>query len=90
VLASDGGERYHCSARFLQNSWHCAVAGTPQPRRDTGRTDYTVLDRDSTVQITGDGWVQSERNGKRDDTGRLVATELGWNAYTRVGDERCR
>ncbi len=71
------------------NEWRCRVVAAPKPRRDTGRDDYAVIDREISLQVTAAGWVQSERNDKRDQGGRLVANELGWNAYARLGEEQC-
>lgn len=81
--------RYECTAPFVFNQWHCAVTGAPKPNRDRERTDYEVLDRTNTLQITPPGWVHAERNVKRARGGTAVANEVGWNEYRRVEASRC-
>jgi hypothetical protein len=62
----------------------------PKPQRDRERADYQTLDRENTLQITSQGWVQAEHNVKRTATGVAVANELGWNESRRVDEGRCR
>jgi hypothetical protein len=81
--------RYACTAPFRVNQWQCAVRGAPKPQRDRARTDYVTLDRENVLQITPRGWVQSERNVKRDAGGAAVAHEVGWNEYRRVDGKKC-
>jgi len=82
--------RYACTAPFQFHQWRCATPGAPKPLRDRERTDYQVLDRENTLQITPRGWVQAERNVKRTAAGVAVSNELGWNEYRRVDEGRCR
>ncbi len=82
--------RYECSAKIEFNQWRCAVANAPKPRRDQGREDYETLDRENTLQITSEGWVQNENNTKRDKNGNIVSKELGWNTYERVDESFCK
>lgn len=82
--------RYECTAPFRFNQWRCLAPSAPKPQRDRNRTDYQILDRENILQITPNGWVQSENNLKRTAAGMAVANELGWNEYRRVGDAKCR
>jgi hypothetical protein len=82
--------RYTCTAHFQFHQWRCATRGAPKPQRDRERADYQTLDRENTLQITPQGWVQAENNVKRTATGVAVANELGWNEYRRVDEVRCR
>jgi hypothetical protein len=82
--------RYTCTAQFQFNQWRCTTHGAPKPQRDRERADYQTLDRENTLQITSQGWVQAENNVKRTATGVAVANELGWNEYRRVDEVRCR
>ena len=89
VFAPDNSLQYACAARFNGAQWRCAVPSTPKPRRDQSRTDYALLDRDSTLQITPLGFTQSERNDKRGSDGGFVAAEIGWNEYTKLAEDEC-
>jgi hypothetical protein len=82
--------RYTCTAQFQFNQWRCTARGAPKPQRDRERADYQTLDRENTLQITSQGWVQAENNVKRTATGVAVSNELGWNEYRRVDEVRCR
>ena len=66
---------------------HCSSPGAPKPIRDRRRSDYDLLNRVSTIQITPKGWVQSEINDKVTKAGNVVATEVGWVDYRRAGDD---
>lgn len=89
VIGPFGDFRYQCSAPLENNRWRCAVKAAPKPRRDKDRTDYVKLDRDNTVEVSPDRWVQAEQNVKRDKEGRAVSSEVGWNRYERVEDSYC-
>jgi hypothetical protein len=82
--------RYTCTAQFQFNQWRCTTHGAPKPQRDRERADYQTLDRENTLQITSQAWVQAENNVKRTVMGVAVANELGWNEYRRVDEGRCR
>jgi hypothetical protein len=90
VLGPSENLRYTCTAPFQFNQWRCATPGAPKPLRDRERTDYQTLDRENTLQLTPQGWVQAEHNTKRTAAGVAVANELGWNEYRRVDEGRCR
>ena len=59
----------------------------PKPIRDRGRLDNDLLNRVSTIQVTPNGWVQTETNDKVTKAGKVVATEVGWVEYRRTGDD---
>jgi hypothetical protein len=90
VIGPSENLRYTCTAPFQFHQWRGAAPGAPKPLRDRERTDYQTLDRENTLQITPQGWVQAENNIKRTATGVAVANELGWNEYRRVDEGRCR
>ena len=90
VIGPSDNPRYTCTAPFQFHQWRCATPGAPKPLRDRERTDYQTLDRENTLQITPQGWVQAENNVKRTAAGVAVANELGWNEYRRVDEGRCR
>lgn len=87
--------RYACSANWVQNTWSCHAGKAEKPFRDSGapfgfdRTDYDYLDRDNTLLVTPEGWVHSQHNLKKRESGEVVAHELGWITYRRVDDQRC-
>jgi hypothetical protein len=89
VIGPFGDFRYECSAPLENNKWRCAVKGAPKPRRDKDRRDYLKLDRDNTLEVTPEGWVQTEENVKRDADGKAVSNEMGWNRYERVDNSHC-
>jgi hypothetical protein len=90
VIVGPGGEfRYECLAPFTFQQRQCTSAGAPKPRRDMNRSDYETLDRESTLQITATGWVQAERNIKRNADGIAVSNEIGWIDYRRIDQSAC-
>lgn len=89
ILMPSGAFHYECTAPVQQQQWRCAVPGAPKPRRDSARTDYANLDRENTVQMTPNGWVQAETNVKRGADGSTVSREVGWVEYRRIDASRC-
>ena len=89
VVSPFGDFRYSCKAPFVFNQWRCTVYNAPKPLRDIDRTDYATLDRDITMQITPNGFIQAANDIKRDEAGVAVANEVGWNEYDRVDDSLC-
>jgi hypothetical protein len=83
VIGPFENPRYTCTAPFQFTQWRCTTHGAPKPQRDRERTDYQTLDRENTLQITSQGWVQAEHNVKRTATGVAVGNELGWNESRR-------
>jgi hypothetical protein len=88
-------QRYTCTAPWSLNRWQCRAGPAKKPFRDSGapfgfpRTDYEWLDRDNTLLVTPEGWVQSEHNRKMDEAGRLVSYELGFIIYERLDEAEC-
>jgi hypothetical protein len=86
--------RYDCTAAWEQNLWSCRTGKAEKPFRDSGapfgfdRTDYDYLDRHNTLLVTPEGWVHSQHNRKKRESGEVVAQELGWITYERVDDEK--
>jgi hypothetical protein len=79
--------RYTCEAELRFGQVRCTSRGAAKPLRDDKRTDYDVLNRLSTIQVTPAGWVQNEVNDKVTKAGKVVATEVGWIEYRRTTDE---
>jgi hypothetical protein len=82
-----GPSRYTCISEVRMGQLHCSSPGAPKPVRDRRRSDYDLLNRASTIQITSKGWVQNEMNDKVTKAGKVVATEVGWVEYRRAGDD---
>ena len=89
--------RYGCAAEWTHeesgSSWQCETLA-PLPRREyTQRSDYHVLRRHNTHELTEDGWVHRQDNVKLilAEDGELVplAREEGLNRYIRVDDAAC-
>jgi len=90
VTGPAGDFRYECSAPIQFNQWRCSVRNAPKPRRDKARNDYETLDRENTLQVTSRDWIQAENNIKRDQSGKAISNELGWNKYHRVDESKCQ
>ncbi|BAW81154.1 hypothetical protein TAO_1784 [Candidatus Nitrosoglobus terrae] len=88
--------RYQCSAPWEMNQWQCHAGQAEKPFRDNGapfgfnRTDYDHLDRNNTILVTPNGWIQSEHNAKRSSSHQIVSRELGWITYQRLENEACK
>ena len=82
--------RYECEAAFNFRQWRCVTLKSPKPLRDSKRTDYQYLDRENTLQITPNGWIQAENNTKKSADGKPITNELGWNEYRRIDDAKCK
>jgi hypothetical protein len=78
------------------NKWECHAGEAQKPFRDSGapfgfnRTDYGYLDRENTLLVTSNGWVQNEHNTKMSTSNAIVSYELGWITYRRLGEEACK
>jgi hypothetical protein len=89
-------QRYTCTAPWSLNRWQCHAGRAVKPFRDDGapfgflRTDYDWLDRDNTLLVTPEGWIQSEHNRKLDKHGRLVSYEIGLITYQRLDEAECQ
>lgn len=87
--------RYRCTAPWFMNRWEGDIGPAPKPFRDSGapfgfwREDYDHLHRNHTILVTPKGWVQSERNRKLTEDGRLVSLKLGYIIYDKWDEARC-
>lgn len=97
VYQVDDSPRYEGTATWLhvdgRNFW-TNTTDAPLPRREhTIRTDYNVLKRTNTHEITKEGWIHNQDNEKlvRDDSGKdvLLAKEKGYDVYKRVDNTKC-
>jgi hypothetical protein len=86
-IGSPEAPRYTCESVVRFGELRCASPGAAKPIRDRTRTDYDLLNRFSTIQVTPAGWVQNEVNDKVTKAGTVVATEVGWIEYRRRPDE---
>jgi len=98
VFQVDDSPRYEGSATWIhadgRHFW-TDFTDAPLPRREhTIRSDYNVLKRTNTHEITKDGWIHNQDNVKvlRDDNGKdkVIAKEKGIDIYTKVADSRCK
>jgi hypothetical protein len=88
VEDGQGQLRYESAGQWSLGQWVAeASVLAEKPNRDRERTDYARLERLNRVQVGERRWIQSEANRKLDETGALVATELGWIVYTRRADD---
>lgn len=97
VYQVDDSPRYEGTATWIhvdgRNYW-TNTTDAPLPRREhTIRSDYNVLERTNTHEITKDGWIHDQDNVKivRDDSGKdvILAKEKGYDVYKKVADSKC-
>lgn len=95
VTQVDMSPRYDCAAGWqIQGNvreWACR-SWSPLPRREYGRKDYNVLERNNRHIITHDGWIHHQENRKiLVQNGKVipVATELTINTYDRLPMSEC-
>ncbi len=97
VYQVDDSPRYEGSATWLhadgRHFW-TNTTDAPLPRREhTIRSDYNVLKRTNTHEITKDGWIHNQDNDKivRADNQKdiLLAQEKGIDLYNKVDDSKC-
>ena len=97
VYQVDDSPRYEGSATWLhvdgRHFW-TNTTDAPLPRREhTVRSDYNVLKRTNTHEITKEGWIHNQDNEKivRSENGKdvLLAKEKGFDTYTKVDDLKC-
>jgi hypothetical protein len=97
VFEVDDIPRYSGSATWVHVDGRHYWANTshaPLPRREyTKRQDYNITRRTNVHEITPFGWIHNQDNDKiiRDSNGEeyLLASEKGYNTYTKVEDSRC-
>ena len=96
VYSVDDAPRYECIAEWHNdgddNYWTCQT-WAPLPRRESKRSDYSILERENTHRILDSGWVHEQNNtkflyenGNRTD----IAREYGYNTYEKIEDEACQ
>ncbi len=96
VFQVDDGPRYEGSATWVHvdgKSYWEADADAPLPRREfSQRDDYNVMARTNRQEITEYGWLHEQDNQKvlRADTDKIVASEKGWNTYTKTDISKCQ
>lgn len=97
VYQVDDSPRYEGSATWVhvdnRHFW-TNTADAPLPRREhTVRSDYNVLKRTNTHEITNYGWVHDQNNDKivRDSNGNdvIIAKEKGMDTYTKIDNSKC-
>jgi hypothetical protein len=97
VYQVDDSPRYEGSSTWVhvdgRHFW-TNTTDAPLPRREyTIRSDYNVLERTNTHEITNFGWIHNQDNIKivRDANGKdiVLAKEKGYDVYTKVADSRC-
>jgi hypothetical protein len=97
VYQVDDSPRYAGSATWLHvdgRRFWTNTTDAPLPRREhTIRSDYNVLKRTNTHEITKEGWIHNQDNEKiiRDENGKdvLLAKEKGFDTYKKVEDSKC-
>ncbi|MGB3463639.1 MAG: DUF6607 family protein [Cyclobacteriaceae bacterium] len=96
VYQVDDSPRYEGSGSWVHKDgkhyWE-ATADAPLPRREfSQRSDYNVMARRNRQEITDYGWVHEQDNKKilREADDKHIASEKGWNTYTKVADEKCQ
>lgn len=96
VFQVDDSPRYEGSATWVhadgRHYWE-ADADAPLPRREfSKRKDYNVMVRRNRQEITDYGWVHEQDNHKvlrASDKDTRLASEKGWNTYTKVDESKC-
>lgn len=97
VFEVDDTPRYMESATWVyvdgRAYWQNTV-DAPLPRREyTKRSDYNILQRGNTHELTSTGWIHNQDNAKiirsKSAPDYTLAYEKGLNIYTKVDDSRC-
>lgn len=97
VFEVDDTPRYMESATWVYPDgrafWQNTV-DAPLPRREyTKRSDYNILRRTNTHELTPTGWLHNQDNAKiirtKNANDYILAYEKGVNTYTKVDDSRC-
>ena len=98
VFQVDDSPRYEGSATWVHidgKSYWENSSYAPLPRREyTKRDDYNIMIRGNRHEITNDGWIHDQDNYKvikdfKSDSEVIIASEKGFNKYTRVDESKC-
>jgi len=98
VYQVDDSPRYSGTATWTHvdgvSSWR-NKADSPLPRREySKRSDYNVMKRGNSVQITDYGWLHEQDNDKiireEPNTDQLLVQEKGYNTYEKRATEDCK
>lgn len=96
VFQVDDGPRYEGTATWIhadgKHYWE-NTTDAPLPRREfSKRSDYNVMARTNRQEITEYGWLHEQDNEKiirSEVDDQLLASEKGWNTYTKTDDTKC-
>lgn len=97
VYHVDDSPRYEASASWVHTDgkhyWE-GKSDSPLPRREyTKRSDYNVMIRRNRHELTDYGWLHEQDNDKvlrkEGQTDETLASEKGWNTYTKVDESQC-
>ncbi len=98
VFQVDDSPRYEGSATWVHvdgKSYWENSSYAPLPRREyTKRNDYNIMIRGNRHEITKYGWLHDQDNYKvvkdlESDSEIIIASEKGFNKYTKVDDTKC-
>ena len=98
VFQVDDSPRYEGSATWVHvdgKSYWENSSYAPLPRREyTKRNDYNIMIRGNRHEITKYGWLHDQNNFKvvkdlESDSEVIIASEKGWNKYTKVDESKC-
>ena len=97
VFQVDDSPRYEGNGTWVhfdgKHYWE-SIADAPLPRREfSKRSDYNVMIRKNRHEITDYGWVHEQDNHKvlrSESEDKKLASEKGWNTYTKVEDSDCQ
>ena len=96
VYNVDDAPRYECIAEWHnegdENYWSCTT-WAPLPRRESKRSDYSMLERENIHRIVDNGWIHEQNNIKflyDTDQRTDIAREHGFNTYEKIEDTACQ
>ena len=98
VFQVDDSPRYEGSSSWVHvdgKSYWENQTSAPLPRREyTKRSDYNIMIRGNRHEITESGWVHDQDNlkilKKENKENIKIASEKGYNKYTRIDDLKCK
>lgn len=96
VYNVDDAPRYECVAEWHndkeENYWSCTT-WAPLPRRESKRSDYSILERENIHRIVKTGWIHEQNNTKflyENNQRTDIAREHGYNTYEKIEDSNCQ